>query len=236
MIVVSIILAVPIGAQSLELDRARIPYFGDLPFEYVGTTGVSYASNRILSLGDEVVLIAKEGDGLRKDTPYLVIKEPKRFHDDFYTPVAVVRPLFQDGAANYVGEVIEAFGLFDTRNTYGLYDFRGTVRRMPIDAKASKKLVHGNVKLVFGHYQQASVGQFVGVSVDGEPESSLETGSKIYFYTPSSFWKKIVGKTKPHKVVAEGVVVFVSAKGASVLLIQGEELVTPGTPFVSILH
>lgn len=235
MIALSLILTHAVWVHPIELDRTRIPYFGGLPFECVGTTGTSYASNRILSLGDDVVLISKEGKELKKGVPYLVVNEPRRFHDDFYTPVAVVRPLFQDGAATYVGEVIEAFGVFDTRNAYGLYDLEGTVRELPLDVKSSKTPIRGEVKVVFGHSRRASVGQFVGVSVDHNPEGSLEEGMRVFFYNPSPFWKKVVRKTKPPRVVAEGIVVFVSKKGASILLTQGEEFVTPGMPFTSIL-
>ena len=235
MIALSLILAYAAWVHPLELDRTRIPYFGGLPFEYVGTTGTSYTSNRILSLGDDVVLIAKEDGGLKKGIPYLVVNKPRRFHDDFYTSVAVVRPLFQDGAATYVGEVIEAFGVFDTRNAYGLYDFQGTPRKLPLEVKTSKTPIRGRVKVLFGHSQKASLGEFVGVSVDGDPEGSLEEGLRVFFYNPSPFWKKVFGKNKPPRVVAEGIVVFVSKKRASILLTQGEEFVTQGTPFTSLL-
>jgi hypothetical protein len=224
------------SAPAIELDRARLPYYGSFPFDRIGKTGEAYGEKQLLSLGDEVMLTLEAGKTLKQGLPYLVAKAQVPWKASFYEPIAVVRPLFKNGGSAYVGEVVEIFGLFDASQTYGLYDVGSRPRRMQVQPTVSRYAAEGKVEVVYGLSRTASVGQYVGVALSEVPSSSLHPGTKVYFYSKPSWWKEAFGRSKPPKVYAEGLVVFVGERKATVLLTHGENVVKPGARVTTVLY
>jgi len=224
------------STPAIELDRARLPYYGSFPFERIGKTGESYGEKQLLSLGDDLMLTLEAGKTLKQGLPYLVAKPQAPWKASFYEPIAVVRPLFKDGRSAYVGEVVEIFGLLDASQTYGLYDIGSRPRRMQVQPMVSRHTAEGKVEVVYGSPRTASVGQYVGVTLSEIPRPSLDPGTKVYFYSKPSWWKEAFRRSKPPKVYAEGLVVFMAEKKATVFLTHGENVVKPGAWVTTVLY
>ena len=224
------------SAPAIELDRARLPYYGSFPFERIGKTGEPYGEKRLLSLGDELMLTLEAGKTLKQGLPYLVAKAQAPWKASFYEPIAVVRPLFKDGRSAYVGEVVEIFGLFDAIQAYGLYDIGPRPRRLQVQPTVSRHTAEGKVEVVYGLSRTASVGQYVGVALNEIPRPYLDPGTKVYFYSKPSWWKEAFRRSKPLKVYAEGLVVFMAGKKATVLLTHTENALKPGAWVTTVLY
>ena len=224
------------NVSSIELDRARIPYYGSFPFERIGKTGESYGERKLLSLGDELILTLEAGKTLKEGLPYLIATAKAPWRGSFCEPIAVVRPLFRDGKSVYVAEVVEIFGLLDARLGYSLYDIGPRPRRLQVQPTVSRCAVGGKVDVVYGLSKTASVGQYLGIALSEIPRYSLDLGTKVYFYSKPYWWKEIFRRSKPPKVYAEGLIVFIEGKKATVLLTNAENIVKPGARVTTALH